>query len=191
MLKYYKFSSYSTFGSKFTNKAEKNKFDLIVNDIKHYDEFIDEGALEGGIEESPPPPPPEAKPPPPNPEPKSPFSLDENGQSILNGNGKPISPPPPLNINNPTLKKYHLSKTISTNFSIKQEFKDEVSKSYLRFIVKYICGGGKRGTLFGDALGTIDDNLYYIYKNLRLEGQAYAMTVDNFWRLCYDAHVNL
>lgn len=72
---------------------------------------------------------------------------------------------------------------------MKQDFKDEVSKSYLKFIVKYVRGGEKRDTLFGDALGTADDNLYYIYKNLRFEGQAYAMNVENFWRLCYDAHV--
>jgi len=84
-----------------------------------------------------------------------------------------------------------LPKTTSADFNIKQDFKDEISNSYLKYIVKYVRGGGKKDTLFGDALGSIDDHLYYIHKNVRLEGQAYAMTVDNFWRLCYDAHVNL
>lgn len=56
-------------------------------------------------------------------------------------------------------------------------------------IVKYVRGRERKDTLFGDALGGLDNNLYHIHKNLRLEGQAYAMTVDNFWRLCYDAHV--
>jgi len=96
-----------------------------------------------------------------------------------------------MNILKVALKKCCLSKTTSTNFWTKQDFKDEVLRSYLKFIVKYVRGGEKRDTLFGDALGGIDDHLYYIHKNLRLEGQTYAMTVDNFWRLCYDAHVNL
>ena len=127
------------------------------------------------------------------------MQLDESGNPILDKNGNPI---PVVNVENslpdidPTklknaLKKYRLSKTASANFSIKQDFKDEVTRSYLKFIVKYVHGGDKRDTLFGDALGTVDDNLYYIHKNLRLEGQAYAMVVEDFWRLCFDAHVNL
>lgn len=166
---------------------------MTIEDIKNDDELT----IEGGSEESSPPFPPEAKPLPPIPfqpsEPLVEYQFDENGNPI------PIpivkKPPPFPNIDSgalkKTLKKYHLSKTAFANFSIKQDFKDEVSKSYLKFIVKYVRSGEKRDTLFGDALGNADDNLYYIYKNLRLEGQAYAMTVENFWRLCFDAHVNL
>jgi hypothetical protein len=127
------------------------------------------------------------------------MQLDESGNPILDKNGNPI---PVVNVEKSlpdidpaklknALKKYRLSKTASTNFSIKQDFKDEVTRSYLKFIVKYVRGEDKRDILSRDALGTVDDNLYYIYKNLRLEGQAYAMVVEDFWRLCFDAHVNL
>lgn len=161
---------------------EKNKFDATVEDIKNDNELTTDDTPNDATEVKPPllPPPPiehEA------------LALDADG------NPTPIVEETKVDqseiLLKAALKKYRLSKTTSANFSIKQDFKDEVSKSYLKFIVKYVRGEEKRDTLFGDALGGVDDNLYYIHKNLRLEGQAYAMTVDNFWRLCYDAHVNL
>ncbi|XP_073385524.1 uncharacterized protein [Physcomitrium patens] len=75
------------------------------------------------------------------------------------------------------------------NSTITKGSENNFSKEYLEHIAKYVQNEGSDVTSISSGFGDVNDNLCNIYKNMRLEGQSYAMTVESFWHLCYSAHI--
>lgn len=98
---------------------------------------------------------------------------------------KPMPPKAP-NPAQDSLKKVKALQRIKRYKSLFELPEKQLSKEYINQLVKNMSGTKQEDLPIPASL---DKKFVFVYQNLRLEGQAYAMTIDSFWRLCHNFHV--
>lgn len=112
--------------------------------------------------------------------------LDANQEEIQSVDFvlKPTPPKAP-NPAQDSLKKVKALPRIKRYKSLFELPEKQLSKEYINHLAKNMSGSKQDPPI----PASLDKKFVFVYQNLRLEGQTYAMTINSFWRLCHNFHV--
>lgn len=103
--------------------------------------------------------------------------LDANQEEIQSVDFVPKPTPPKAP--NPALPRIKRYKSL---FELPEK---QLSKEYINQLAENMSGSKQDPPI----PASLDKKFVFVYQSLRVEGQAFAMTINSFWRLCHNFHV--